>query len=92
MTTKQVIANFLNGATKGKASSIEIEGDCLLNYATVIAQRINGVVHINVTRYSMTTTKHQNVLRREMPNAPIIDDVPRGCGNMQRYLTEKAGV
>jgi hypothetical protein len=86
MTTKQIIANFVNGATKGKASSVEIAGDRLYNYATVIAQRINGCIHINTTRYSMTTTKHQNVLRREMPNAPTVDDVPRGTGDLSRYI------
>jgi hypothetical protein len=86
MTTEQVMYNFLQGATKGKASSISIDGDKLFNYNTVIAQRINGVIVINTTRYSMTTTKHQNRLRREMPLARTVEDVNRGAQDLERYL------
>lgn len=90
MTTQDVISKFINGATKGKASSLEISGEKLYNYSTVIAQRINGAVVLNVTKYSMTTTKHQNRLRREIPNARTIDDVPQGASDLSRYLGLKA--
>lgn len=86
MTTKEMINNFMTGATKGKASSICIEGDKLFNYNTVIAQRVDGAIVLNVTKYSMTTTKHQNVLRREMPHAITVSDIPRGAQDLSSYI------
>jgi hypothetical protein len=87
MTTQNVINLFVSGATKGKASSISIEGDKLFNYSTVIAQRVNGEIVLNATRYSMTTTKHQNVLKRELPqNVQKVNDVPRGAQDLTRFL------
>jgi len=87
MTTQNLVKEFLYGATKGKASSLRIEGDKLFNYGTVIAQRINGVVVLNATRYSMTTTKHQNRLKAELPNARTVNGVPMGTTDLTPYLT-----
>lgn len=35
---------------------------CLYNYETIIAQWKNGKLHVNMTRYSQTTSKIQNML------------------------------
>lgn len=86
MKNEDAVYKFLDGATKGKASSVYIDGDKLFNYSTVIAQRINGVIVLNSTRYSSTTTRWQNVLRREMPNAPFVSDIPRGCSDLYPAL------
>lgn len=86
MTTEQIMEKFFDGAVKGKASSLRIEDDKLFNYQTVIAQRVNGVIVINVTKYSRTTTVHQNRLTRALYNAKTIDDVPKGCQDLTRYL------
>lgn len=91
MTTKEVIFAFLHGETKGKASGgrLRIEGERLINYETTIAQRFGGRVVINVTKYSATTTKHQNVLRRELPKAETVDGVPIGTYDLSRYRKEE---
>lgn len=85
MTTEQVVREFVNGATKGKASSLRIEGDKLFNYNTVIAQRINGVLVVNRTKYSMTTTKHQSRIAR-YGSAEINEGVPMGAQDLTRYM------
>jgi hypothetical protein len=85
MTTKDLIVEFVNGATKGKASGgrLYIEGNKLINYGTCLAEVVNGTWYVNVTKYSRTTTTHQNYLNRylnECGIAPILlDDVPMGC-------------
>lgn len=86
MTTEKVIMSFLDGATKGKASSIKIDGDVLLNYHTAIAQRINGVVVLNITKYSPTTSVHQNKLKNMLYNAKMIDNVPEDTADLSKYL------
>jgi hypothetical protein len=83
---KDVIMGFIYGDTKGKASSITIEGDKLYSYNTVIAQRINGAIVINKTKYSMSTTTCQNVLLREMSDARTVEDVRMGAQDLERYL------
>lgn len=85
-TTNQVIQDFMYGSTKGKASSVRIEGDKLMNYNTVIAQRINEAVVINKTKYSPTTSKHQNVLLRSMPNAQTVEGVDQNAYDLIKYL------
>jgi hypothetical protein len=86
MTTQQLVREFAYGATKGKASSLRIEGDKLFNYNTVIAQRINGAIVLNVTKYSVTTSKHQNRLKAEFYNARTVDNVPMGAQDLKRYI------
>jgi len=84
---EQLVNNFLMGETKGKASNLEIRGDKLVNYGTTIAQRVNGVIVLNLTKYSMSTTRIQNMLRKEMPNARTTStDVPRGAKDLTLYL------
>lgn len=86
MKNADVVRKFLNGETKGKAGNLHIEGDKLINYFTVIAQRINGVVHINTTKYSMSTTTVQNMIVRELYNAPTVQDVPKGASDLRSHV------
>ena len=86
MRNEQLVNNFLMGETKGKASNLEIRGDSLVNYETTIAQRVNGVIVINVTKYSASTTRIQNLLRKEMPKARTVEGVPMGTKDLTRYL------
>lgn len=66
MKNGDLINNFLNGWTEGKGSHLQIEGRKLYNYSTCIAYRTDceGFI-LNGERYSQTTTKHQNQIRRE---------------------------
>lgn len=72
MTNKQLIQNFINGATAGKANSLTIDGDRLLSYKTSICIRKGGgaqgsfLFYVNVEKYSDTTTKQINLLRSKL--------------------------
>lgn len=64
MNKEQLIKEFVNGAEQGKGSNLEIMGDKLYNYSTVIAIRKNGIIYLNAKKYSQTTSRNQNLIRR----------------------------
>ena len=82
MTTHEVIEAFARGEMSGGASMckyypkgrLRIEGDKLYNYDTVIAYWFNGIMLINGTRYSKTTSVHQNRLKRQNVKKLIVDE------------------
>lgn len=63
-----VMDSFVNGDSKPKTKNLYIDGDKLINYGTVIAERhLNGGRYyftVNTTKYSMSTTAIQNQLQR----------------------------
>lgn len=83
MTTQDLLTAFVNGQTSGNASDkrLYIEGDRLYNYATCIAERYAGGFIVNVTKYSPTTSKHQNRLLRLLPvnNTIIVTGLRMGA-------------
>lgn len=92
-TTKDVIQGFISGDDKGKASGgrLFIEDGKLINYGTVIAQRSNEGLIINATKYSMTTTKHQNVLLNSAYGiVTTVVDVPMGASDLEPYAKQEA--
>ena len=82
MTVCEVIEAFARGATSGAASKckyypqgrLRIEGNKLYNYNTVIAYWFNGIILINGTKYSTTTSKHQNRLKRQNVKKLVVDE------------------
>lgn len=82
MTVCEVIEAFARGATSGAASKckhypqgrLRIEGNKLYNYNTVIAYWFNGIMLINGTKYSTTTSKHQNRLKRQNVKKLVVDE------------------
>lgn len=74
MTTQDLIQAFVNGETRGDASGgrLSILGDRLFNYSTCLAQRIGDDFIVNVTKYSPSTSKHQNKLLRLIPTMHLI--------------------
>lgn len=68
MKNKELISNFINGESKGKCGNLSIKGNKLINYYTCIAYRIGNQIYLNAQKYSQTTTKNQNILRRESYN------------------------
>ena len=82
MTTHEVIEAFARGKMSGRASKckrypqgrLRIEGDKLYNYNTVIAYWFNGIMLINGTRYSKTTSVHQNRLKRQNVKKLVVDE------------------
>ena len=79
MTNNNIIKSFMRGATNGhtptrditngcytyKGTTLSIAGDKLINYATIIAIREGNTIKLNNKKYSSTTSKIQNQIRRE---------------------------
>jgi len=82
MTVCEVIEAFARGRQSGGASKckyypqgrLRIEGNKLYNYDTVIAYWFNGIMLINGTKYSQTTSKHQNRLKRLNVKKIVVDE------------------
>lgn len=91
MTTIELVEAFVNGYQEGKASRgrLYIEGDKLINYNTCIAERMGQEMLINITKYSPTTSKHQNRLLAEVELQGIpyttIEDVPVNTYSLKGY-------
>lgn len=63
MKNKEVIGNFINKCEAiNHHGSLRSTGDRLFSYNTCIAQWVDGTIWINVSRYSNTTSRHQNRL------------------------------
>lgn len=82
MTVNEVIEAFARGEMSGGASRcksypkgrLRIEGDKLYNYSTVIAYWFNDIMLINGTKYSKTTSRHQNRLKRQNVKKLVVDE------------------
>lgn len=79
---KQAIDTF-EGLRIGRVPSITASGDAIYSYATCIATRQwvdgTGRVVINVTKYSATTSQLQAALKREYPNAILVEPLAKGA-------------
>lgn len=60
------------------ARSIWSNGTSLYSYDTEILRERDGRTYLNVTRYSRTTSRHQNALKAAFPDAVHVDNVPIG--------------
>jgi hypothetical protein len=74
MTNQQIINNFISGDTKGKVNNIRIEGEKLINYNTIIAVRRKNNIILNKDKYSVTTSKIQNIIRKSAYNITEITE------------------
>lgn len=88
MTNQEVISKFVNFAESAATANVRSTGDKLFNYATCIAQRHEGKIIENNTRYSVTTSKMQCYVRRELSGYDVIEvtGVPRGTCNLVPYI------
>ena len=88
MRNQEVISKFAHFAESAATAKVRSIGDKLFNYETCIAQRHEGKVIVNVTRYSVTTSKIQNYLRGEMANKDVIEvaNVPLGTFDLIPYI------
>ena len=88
MRNQEVISKFVNFAESAATANVRSTGDKLFNYETCIAQRHEGKIIVNVTRYSATASKMQNYLRRELSNKVVITvtSVPMGTCNLVPYI------
>lgn len=65
MKNVDLIKRFRNGATSGRCGNLEIDGDNLINYSTVIAKRVGDGIILNNRKYSRTTSVIQNTIKNE---------------------------
>ena len=88
MRNQEVISKFVHFAESAATANVRSTGDKLFNYYTCIAQRHEGKIIVNVTRYSATTSKIQNYLRGEMANKDVIEvaNVPLGTFDLIPYI------
>lgn len=93
MKTVDVISLFLNHKI-GNALNVHSSGDKLFSYNTCIAQWLDpATLIINITKYSVTTSKHLTQLRRgRIPPPPFkvlqVKEVPLNASSLKKYLSE----
>ena len=90
MTQEQLINHFISGDEEGVCDggrNLRILQDKLIHYQTPIAERTNGKIYINVTRYSMVTGRIQKMLVERVPKDKqiIVKSVEEGT---KRSLVE----
>jgi hypothetical protein len=87
MKNIDVIKAFVNGKS-ACGSNLYSTGDKLVNYNTCIAEyneNENRYI-LNITKYSSTTSRHQNALRKLLPLGTIcVNKIPKGTLNLLRY-------
>lgn len=81
MTNKEVIEAFLRGQRAANSTgSLSSTIDCLYSYSTCIAEyNKDGILYINGTKYSNTSSRHVTLLKRAMScrNPKIVFNVER---------------
>lgn len=98
VTFEQVIKNFMDGATqdedeaKSSTGTLKIQGDQLIHYWIPIAERSDGKIIVNITRYSLVTGKLQKQLKELVPESIYV--AVRGVGegykgSLTDFLTNK---
>lgn len=78
---------------RSAAASIWSDGETLWSYGTALAVRHHdGAIGLNVTRYSRTTSAHQNALRAALQgeNVRETDNVARGWGSERELRIQTA--
>lgn len=95
MTNRDVIKEFGNYNIDPKIEShsgnlyVSMSGRKLMNYGTCLAQRVEGYVIINNSKYSTTTSKIQSYLRSEFAYATNViftdKDVPMWTTDLTDY-------
>lgn len=86
---RDIVEAFINGKVLHNANMIST-GDRLFSYNTCIAEkykeRMLDKCIVNETTYSVTTTKHHNLLMRYMQIPyTVLTDVPIGTQSLKQY-------
>lgn len=86
MTNKEVCKAFVMGEDYAMGSNLSIRGNVLYSYATAICQRLgNDKFVYNETKYSSTTSRHQNCLRYALRGHEVetVSKISRGCTHLK---------
>lgn len=85
MKNIEVLDAFINKTSgmhlSNDTGSLQISGNCLYTYNTILAQWKNNNFFVNVTSYSVTSSRHKSALLQLIPSYKnytvfLIDDVP----------------
>ena len=91
-TFKELIQALLDGATEGISATktLRIVGDQLIHYNTPIAERFDGKVLVNNSRYSLATGQLQKQIRSMVPEEQqvIVKRVPVDYNGSLRDFVE----
>ena len=85
MTNSEVCRAFARGYV-GHSSNMFTDGNKLFSYSTVIAEKINGAIVFNASKYSTTTSKQQTFALREFAPDFVVNGVSRGITSLVDYL------
>jgi hypothetical protein len=78
VTFENVINNFIAGVLDTEDGSVsttktlKIQGDQLIHYWTPIAERRDGKIIVNISRYSLATGKLQKQLKELVPQEQYV--------------------
>lgn len=88
MKNQDVIKAFVNHSESAHTLNVRSMGDKLFNYDTCLAQRYNGGIILNVTRYSVSTSKVQLYLKHELEGYQVteVSGVPMGAHDLVKYI------
>ena len=98
ITFEKLIRSFIDGMQDNDPQSIsttktlKIQGDQLIHYWTPIAERCDGKVIVNISRYSLATGKLQKQLKELVPQEQYVTvkGVREGYkGSLMDFLPEK---
>lgn len=63
-SAKTGLRTILNGYYEYQGRTLQTDGNKLINYSTIIAYFEEDKLYLNTRKYSVTTTKIQNTIRR----------------------------
>lgn len=93
MKNSEVCKMFVNGANEGNGSNMRIFNNRLYSYNTCICERFvneRGYYNfiMNETKYSVSTSRHQNYLHYALRNENVVEanSVPKGAESLSRYV------
>lgn len=74
----EFVNNVANIASKkGNSMSVAWDGDHLFSYGTCIGERTQDGFILNVTKYSVTTSRHQYHLRNALRGYKVVETTKR---------------
>lgn len=93
MTNNEIAVMFVNGSAKcvhNGSMAISADGTRLLSYSTTIGEKVGDKFIVNITKYSVTTSKHLHYLKLNLLGrdnvAYTTKHVPIGSQSLKEYV------
>lgn len=90
MKNIEVVEAFVNQDRECKSVNLKYKEDKLIFFYTTIAQRHNGKLIYNDTKYSVSTSKIQHYIRVALANInhTVVTDVQMGASDLYKYIED----